>query len=59
MCGINGLVSFSQFGNIKNIIKKMNNLIVHRGPDSEGEYFDVTDIYSLGMGMRRLSIRFT
>ncbi|WP_175419872.1 asparagine synthetase B [Marinitoga sp. 1154] len=57
MCGING---FFQFGNkaklekeqIKNVIKTMNDKIIHRGPDEEGIYVN----NNIGLGMRRLSI---
>lgn len=50
MCGINIIVSKSQQKDT--IIKKMNDRIVHRGPDAEG-YF--TDDY-VALGQRRLSI---
>src|ERR1035437_5532796 len=50
MCGIVGIV-----GNVKNkgeIIKKMNDLITHRGPDDDG-FFHTLDG---SLAMRRLSI---
>jgi asparagine synthase (glutamine-hydrolysing) len=52
MCGISGIIdkSFKIIG--KNEIKKMNDLIIHRGPDDEG-YFE-GDHFSFGH--RRLSI---
>lgn len=37
-------------------INTMNDLIVHRGPDDEGVFTDTNDRFSIGMGMRRLSI---
>lgn len=49
MCGIVGLV---RKGNNKNVIKKMNDRIVHRGPDGEGYFFDG----DVAFGHRRLSI---
>jgi len=50
MCGINVIVSRDK--NKKKIIKKMNDKIIHRGPDAEGEFVD--DYVALGQ--RRLSI---
>lgn len=50
MCGINGIIS--KKNNKKNLIKKMNDKILHRGPDAEGIYTD--DFVALGQ--RRLSI---
>lgn len=57
MCGINGVVAFGkdQQETARKVVK-MNDVIVHRGPDDFGEHFENTDAYSLGMGMRRLSI---
>ena len=34
----------------------MNNKIIHRGPDSTGEYINSGKKYKVAMGMRRLSI---
>lgn len=50
MCGIAGF--FSDEKNKKNIIKRMNDKIIHRGPDSEGYYIDE----SVALAHRRLSI---
>lgn len=57
MCGINGIVAFgkNQQDTAHKVIK-MNDTILHRGPDDFGEHFESTDNYSLGIGMRRLSI---
>jgi asparagine synthase (glutamine-hydrolysing) len=52
MCGINGIVSRNSLN--KNRIQTMNDLIIHRGPDDQGIYFDKSNIVFLGM--RRLSI---
>jgi len=51
LCGINGIYSF----NIKNkefLVKEMNNLLIHRGPDNEGLFSNS----NITLGMRRLSI---
>jgi asparagine synthase (glutamine-hydrolysing) len=57
MCGINGVVGFNQDKKqIANKVFQMNNDIIHRGPDDSGVHLEDTLHYSLGMGMRRLSI---
>ncbi|MFQ5456607.1 MAG: asparagine synthase (glutamine-hydrolyzing) [Nitrospirota bacterium] len=48
MCGICGYIGFED----QNMIYKMCDLIYHRGPDSDGFYFDK----NLALGNRRLSI---
>lgn len=55
MCGICGFISK------KNIsleqLKRMNDTMVHRGPDDSGEeIFPMKDGFSIGMAQRRLSI---
>jgi asparagine synthase (glutamine-hydrolysing) len=50
MCGINGIISKDK--NKKDIIKKMNDKIMHRGPDAEGIYVDE----NVALGHRRLAI---
>lgn len=50
MCGFSGFYSKSITD--KKVIKEMNSMIVHRGPDSEGYYFDK----GINFGFRRLSI---
>lgn len=55
MCGINGLIDFQKRHTKEErheIVHKMNEAIVHRGPDHEGTY----DNEWMSMGMRRLSI---
>src|SRR5512133_2701140 len=58
MCGINGIVSLSRPIDIKyqeeirSKLKIMNDLIAHRGPDSEGIYIKNPVCF----GFRRLSI---
>lgn len=58
MCGINGFVTRGSFEapQMMTIINRMNNLIIHRGPDDDGDYVDVNDDFSIGMAMRRLAI---
>ncbi len=58
MCGINGIITKTNRNKdeISSILHKMNNLIIHRGPDDEGLFADENNTYSVGMGMRRLSI---
>jgi asparagine synthase (glutamine-hydrolysing) len=53
MCGIAGKINFDTNNSADPVlIKKMTDLITHRGPDSEGFY-----VYkNVGMGFRRLSI---
>jgi asparagine synthase (glutamine-hydrolysing) len=53
MCGICGLVS-SEGGASRQepILRQMNRVLSHRGPDDEGYYLDE----HVGLGMRRLSI---
>ncbi len=58
MCGING-VCFNEvdFGNtLETNLAKMNDLIIHRGPDEAGIFMEKNNTYALGMCMRRLSI---
>lgn len=57
MCGINGVISRNQSKQeIVTSLTKMNNLIIHRGPDDDGFLTHRQDKYTLGMAMRRLSI---
>jgi asparagine synthase (glutamine-hydrolysing) len=53
MCGIAGFVDHK--GNTDfSVIRKMTDEIIHRGPDSSGEYNAVNKV--AGLGVRRLSI---
>lgn len=52
MCGITGILDTSGSKISKKILQKMNDTIVHRGPDGEGFYIDGP----LGFGHRRLAI---
>jgi asparagine synthase (glutamine-hydrolysing) len=53
MCGINGIVSIAKNVALGSDINKMNDMIIHRGPDDGGTYLDN---HSVALGMRRLSI---
>ena len=58
MCGINGIL-FKKVQNsfeISRLIAKMNQRIIHRGPDEDGIFTHEAKNFSLGMAMRRLSI---
>ena len=58
MCGINGIITkISQNKDeITAVLETMNNLIIHRGPDDDGLFSEENNRFSVGMGMRRLSI---
>ena len=62
MCGICGILNFDGKPISEELLKKMNNQIIHRGPDDEGYYISGKykkqneAKYNVGMGMRRLSI---
>jgi asparagine synthase (glutamine-hydrolysing) len=53
MCGICGKLEFDPEAKVApNLVKRMADAIVHRGPDDDGYYFDG----QIGLGFRRLSI---
>jgi asparagine synthase (glutamine-hydrolysing) len=52
MCGIAGFVSVVPATNSENILRRMTNIIRHRGPDDDGFFFDA----HAALGQRRLSI---
>ncbi len=68
MCGIVGIYNFGKKEKVaKDILKKMCNVIIHRGPDEEGYYvaskFKVQSLKlenetvgDIGLGIRRLAI---
>ncbi|MCK7591034.1 asparagine synthase (glutamine-hydrolyzing) [Subsaxibacter sp. CAU 1640] len=58
MCGINGIVYKNSVEEsvARRQLKSMNDLIIHRGPDDEGNYIKSSDNHTVAMGMRRLSI---
>ena len=53
MCGIAGIYAKNTVSNLRERIAKMNESIVHRGPDS-GAYYIPND--HVALGHRRLSI---
>ncbi len=55
MCGIAGIVDWNSSSSINyNILKKMSDIIIHRGPDSEGQW--ISDNNMCGLSFRRLAI---
>jgi asparagine synthase (glutamine-hydrolysing) len=52
MCGIVGIVAHDKSAEIGRILGRMNDVIVHRGPDDSGEHI----AQQVGLAMRRLSI---
>ena len=58
MCGINGLVYYKNAENadVQGIIGKMNQKIIHRGPDEDGFFVEHLEDKTIAFAMRRLSI---
>ena len=56
MCGIAGIVNYSSSDSQINpkILKSMSDVIIHRGPDSEGQW--VSKDFNCGFAFRRLAI---
>lgn len=54
MCGIAGYLSFSSEPVQESVLKKMTDVISHRGPDGEGHW--INPAKKIGFGHRRLSI---
>jgi asparagine synthase (glutamine-hydrolysing) len=52
MCGIVGFVSLKESAVNREVLEKMNQAILHRGPDEDGFYVSE----SVALGMRRLAI---
>jgi asparagine synthase (glutamine-hydrolysing) len=52
MCGISGIISRKDAGQLDTVIRSINNAMSHRGPDADG--FFVSD--EIAFGHRRLSI---
>ena len=55
MCGIAGFVDFNKRSNL-DTLKKMTDVLHHRGPDDSGYFFDENNSAQVGLGHRRLSI---
>lgn len=58
MCGINGFIKRKSkiSGTASAEINRMNDLIIHRGPDEDGVFVESKNDLNIAMGMRRLSI---
>ncbi len=57
MCGITGIFNYSGgFPVTKDLVHRMCETIVHRGPDSEGVYTGSSGTAQIGLGIRRLAI---
>ena len=57
MCGINGLVyKNAENTDVQSIIGKMNQKIIHRGPDEDGFFVEHLEDKTIAFAMRRLSI---
>jgi asparagine synthase (glutamine-hydrolysing) len=56
MCGICGILDYShtETGIDQQLLKRMTDVIAHRGPDDDGSY--ISDDKKVGLGFRRLSI---
>jgi asparagine synthase (glutamine-hydrolysing) len=54
MCGLVGIYSFNGKPVDKNLLIKMRDTMVHRGPDGAGAW--VSEDRKVGLGHRRLSI---
>jgi len=52
MCGLSGIINLSQSPVEPAVLKKMNNALRHRGPNSDGYYLN----NNIGLAHRRLSI---
>ena len=55
MCGISGFIDFKRTTS-QAVLEKMNRIMAHRGPDGEGYAMFETDVATIGLGHRRLSI---
>ncbi|GGB55294.1 asparagine synthetase B [Oceanisphaera marina] len=55
MCGIAGLIDFRHQSDIE-ILKKMTDALLHRGPDDGGYLFDEYESSQVALGHRRLSV---
>lgn len=54
MCGIAGIISLKENQVLVEDLKRMTDIISHRGPDGEGQW--INDCGRVGLGHRRLSI---
>lgn len=57
MCGVNGIIKHhSTSSEIQEVLEKMNQQILHRGPDDDGFFVEQNEDSTIGLAMRRLSI---
>jgi asparagine synthase (glutamine-hydrolysing) len=56
MCGICGKLDFTGAPVTEDILRRMTDLLVHRGPDDSDLYLSLTGDVGCGIGHRRLSI---
>ncbi|MFA7298219.1 MAG: asparagine synthase (glutamine-hydrolyzing) [Candidatus Absconditabacterales bacterium] len=56
MCGINGFIKNIDQQQSENLIKNMNQTIIHRGPDDQGFFCQSNTTITIGQGQVRLSI---
>gem|GEM_PF-1973261 len=57
MCGINGFIKTIKKTESENLIKNMNQAIIHRGPDDQGFFCQSNDNnFTIGQGQVRLAI---
>jgi len=55
MCGITGVYNLNKEANVsEEVVKKMRDTLVHRGPNNEGIY--ISSDKKIGLGFRRLAI---
>jgi asparagine synthase (glutamine-hydrolysing) len=54
MCGIAGIIAINNMEISESRLKKMTDIIAHRGPDGDGQWISVDG--NVGLGHRRLSI---
>jgi len=55
MCGVVGFIDFKKKTD-KEVLKKMTDVIHHRGPDDSGYHYMMKSMATVGFGHRRLSI---
>ncbi|MDF0718788.1 asparagine synthase (glutamine-hydrolyzing) [Kaistella sp. PBT33-4] len=56
MCGINGIIINTNNETLSTKIGRMNDRIIHRGPDDDGVFHESNDFGSIAFGMRRLAV---
>ncbi|MES2566573.1 MAG: asparagine synthase (glutamine-hydrolyzing) [Bacteroidota bacterium] len=55
MCGIAGFIDFTKVSS-KELLQKMTDALIHRGPDGSDYEFFQDNNYSIGLGHRRLAV---